>query len=78
MPASDLSLPAPYMQMYDDGYKDITNVDVRHFQHLLLRGLIVSYSVLFRGHRPNATTPQRIETGDGVSVGFGVCPYTYA
>ena len=72
IPPPDLSLPTLYMQMYDDGYKGITNVDVSHFQYLLLHGLIVSYPVLFRGHRPNAKTPQHTETRNGVSVGFEV------
>jgi len=58
----------PYMQMYDDGYKSITNVDVRHVHYTLLRRLTVSYSVLFRGHPPNATTPQHLATGNGMLV----------
>jgi len=29
MPPSDLTFLTPYVQMYDDGYKNITNVDVR-------------------------------------------------
>ena len=57
-----------YMQMYDDGYKSITNVDVRYFWRGLLYRLIVSYSVLFRGHQPNATTPQHLATGNGMLV----------
>ena len=61
--------------MYDDGYRRITNVDVRYLQCSLLRGLIVSYSVLFRGHRPNATTTQQTATGNGMSAGFEVRPY---
>ena len=72
IPPPDLRLLTLYIQMYDDGYKDITNIDVSHLQYLLLRELIVSYPVLVRGHRPNATTPQHTETGNGVSVGFEV------
>ena len=37
-------------QMYDDGYKNITNVDVRYLQHPPLRRLIFSPSVLPRGY----------------------------
>ena len=62
-----------HMQMYDDGYKSITNVDVRHLHCTPLPRLTVSCSVLFRGHPPNATTPQHLATGDGMLV--VVCPY---
>jgi hypothetical protein len=68
-PQSDLSLSIPpYMQMYDDGYKSITNVDVRSPQYALLNRLKVSSSVLFRGHRPNATTPQRLAAANEMLV----------
>ena len=57
MPPSDLDFLTSCMQMYDDGYKNITNVDVRNLKPLLLLGFTVSHSVLFRGYWPNATTP---------------------
>ena len=72
MPPSDLNFLTPCMQMYDDGYKNITNVDVRCLWYSLLCGLIVSHPVLFCGHRPNATTPQHDAAGNGMLVGSGV------
>lgn len=61
------------MQMYDDGYKSITNVDVRNPQYVLLYGLKISSLVLSRGHRPDATTPQRPAAGNEILVAG--CPH---